>query len=182
MNARIVFYIIISVLILVIGGWAYFFYFPYVSVINAEKEKISKIKDQIKRSTKVGMDLDEIKNRLYNIKDELERYERKIITQSDLDNVAQMLSREMQRYNIKVLNISPLISHFLKLNKKTEVSKLPIEVNVESKYLNFGRFLDNIYNLPIYIYPEAISINRINPKDNLLAITFTISVYIKSET
>ena len=90
----------------------------------------------------------------------------------------------MQRYDIKVLNISPQVSDFFKLNKdkKIEFSKLPIEINIETKYLNFGKFLDNIYNLPKYIHPEAISMNRVNPKDNSLIITFTVSVFVQTET
>lgn len=184
MNAKISFYITTAIIVLIIGAWAYFFYLPYINVISEQKEKINKIKSQIKRSAKVSQDLDETKNRLSAFQNQVEDQKRRIITQSDLDNVAAMFSQEMERYDIKIINISPLVSHFLKINKntKTEYSKLPIEVDIESKYLKFGHFLDNIYNLPIYIHPEAISISPITPKDNLLAIKLTISVYVKSES
>jgi Tfp pilus assembly protein PilO len=182
MSAKIKFFITLTIILLIIGGWLYFFYLPYRHVIETEREKISQIRGQVKRSMQIGQDLQEMKNRLASRKNELENQESKIINQSELDNIAQLLHQEMQNYDIKVINISPQITDFLKLNKdkKIEFSKLPIEVNIETKYLNFGRFLAHIYHLPKYIHPEAISMHRVNPKDNLLTITFTISVYVNT--
>jgi Tfp pilus assembly protein PilO len=184
MNTKIKYFITLTIISLIVGGWLYFFYLPYLRVIDTEREKISNIREQIKRSIQIAQEIQEIKNRLTSGRNELENQESKIIHQSELDNIAQLLHQEMQNYDIKVINISPQITDFLKINKdkKIEFSKLPIEVNIETKYLNFGRFLANIYHLPKYIHPEAISMNRVNPKNNLLSITFTVSVYVNTGT
>ena len=100
------------------------------------------------------------------------------------DEIINTLVTIMASKGIKVVNITPSKSYFLSLSntkkKENYLSKLPLDMLLEAKFLDFGKFLESLDSLPFWLQPEGFHISENATNSRRLSINLKASIYMKT--
>ena len=61
---------------------------------------------------------------------------------------------------MRLMDFSPAFDSYFSNSKYDRIIALPIELGVEGKYLDVGRFIENWDQLPFYLVADELSIER----------------------
>jgi hypothetical protein len=92
-----------------------------------------------------------------------------------------MLEEGMQKYDIKIRMVSPVLSSSKNAIQSSQniFHKLFIEITLNSKFMNFAKFLENLDEFPLFINPKGIMITHNETSDGYLTINLFAEILFK---
>jgi Tfp pilus assembly protein PilO len=186
MKYQKIFYAVLITIIILSCSWVYILYIPNTEYISQARFELNNYNKKLNASSNTNDQLQKMQSQL-NIKAvRLEEIESKLIAKSDLDAVIRKLVTKMAAQNIKVIDVTPSKSHFLNESdakvRRDYMSKLPLEMVLEARFMALGNFLENLDSLPFWLQADAIQIS-LKPKGGQnLSINLRASIYLKTDS
>jgi len=186
MKYQKIFYFQLLIIITVTCLWIYFLYIPNTEFVSQARAELANYNKKLNAAINTNDQLEKLQNQLDIKAGQLKKMESKLIDKSDLDIVIQSLVKKMAAQGITVINVTPSKAHFFDEsrvnNEQNYLSKLPLEMNIEARYIALGNFLDNLDSLPFWLQPEALQVTQ-NPKGgNNLSVILKAIIYLRTDS
>ena len=170
----IVFLIITAILIL----WYIFILKPQQRFISDTRVEINKISKEITLSKSSLGNVDTIRNDNQNIQAEIDSLLLSIPKREQISSITNLIVSIGRKNELEVLNIRPSLDALLK--SKDYLIKVPIEIILKGKYLDFGQFITDIQNMSskLHIQNIIIDADQNNKDSDLSRLQIQISSYV----
>ncbi len=185
MKEKKVFIYILAVSAFIIALWLVLFYIPE----RVELQTLEEESEQYER--KIAFALEAIRNNvdleksISDLNSEVNKMQKKLIHDPSLGHIVEILRQEFKKYNVKIHHISPVMNSYLGVDKggeKGSFYRLPLEMKLEAKFMDFVHLLENSENLIFFLNPDQISIYKNEDAATTLLIDFKASVYMSRGT
>ncbi len=155
------FYTILTVYLLLLFIWYMFIYLPQVQALDEVNTKLNEVSQQVAMARRAQINLKNIKTRFQSEQKELQKEKDKFIRKDQLGKVTQELRRLADKYDLKLTDFSPGFKDYFDAEKKSIVP-LPLSISFIGRYLQIGKYIESWGNLPFYIIPEEITLQRVD--------------------
>ncbi|MFQ6614502.1 MAG: type 4a pilus biogenesis protein PilO [Fidelibacterota bacterium] len=157
-NARQVLALGFLALIAGVVAWYFFMYQAQVNKIKSVQAEISKLNRQLNRSNVSINSLPDLKNSVSSMVEEFDSLSIKLPTKDQVSTMVSEIVKAALTEDLTIDKITPAIQAMLE--SPDYFVKVPIEIEINGSYLNFGRFMEALYQLPFHIYVSNLALNR----------------------
>ncbi|MCK5331087.1 MAG: type 4a pilus biogenesis protein PilO [Candidatus Marinimicrobia bacterium] len=147
-------FIIVTIILIL---WYIFILKPQQRYISDTRKEITKISKEITLAKSSVGNVDAIRKDNQNIQTELDSLLLSIPKREQISSITNLIVSTGRKNELDVINIQPSLDALLK--SKDYLIKVPIEITLKGKYLNFGQFITDIQNLSSKLYIQNISID-----------------------
>jgi len=176
-KAQRIFLILIIVLVVFSVGWFMLVYQPLQLEIKAKHRQLTQLSQKIHNAQNANINLKNVEKRAENAQKELEEIRQKFVNRDDLSRVTKQLQQLAIRYNVEITDFSPVLDSYFDDSGNESIKPLPIVLTVIGRYLEIGRFIENMKSLNFYLTPQEFLIEKIDPENNDLEATITCNLY-----
>jgi len=170
-------YILSILLLTILVVWFVFFYYPKSIEIDKIKLQIKEMRHDLASASQANVDIQKIENKLLEEEKALEEARSRFVEKDDLATVSRKIEDFARGYNLKLTDFAPVFEDYFADTSKNEIKVLPLAITVRGKYLDIGRFTENLGSLPFYLEPKGIMIQRFSPASNDLKATISSQLY-----
>jgi Tfp pilus assembly protein PilO len=170
-------YILSIVLFAVLVVWFVFLYYPKSIEIQKTKLKIKEMRHELASASQANVDIQNIENRLLEEGKSLEEVRSKFVEKDDLASVSRKIEDFARKYDLRLIDFAPVFEDYFADTSKTIIKALPLAITVRGRYLDVGKFIENWEQLPFYLEPKGIVIQRLAANSNDLKATITSELY-----
>lgn len=175
------FFYTLAVIVLIICLWLAFFSIPGMMALQKLKEESEQYETKIAFAFEAARNGEKLEKSISDLNSEVSKMQKKLIHESSLSQIVEILRQEFKKYNVRIHHISPVMSLYLGVDKdagKGSFYRLPLEMKLEAKFMDFVHLLENSDNLIFFMNSDQISINKKNDTGPTLLIDFKASVYV----
>ena len=175
------FYYTLSVIVFITCIWLAFFSIPRIMELQALEEESEQYETKIAFALEGARNSEELEKSISDLDSEVNKMQKKLIHHSSLSHIAEIMRQEFKKYNVRIHNISPVMSSYLGVDKdagKGTFYRLPLEMKLEAKFMDFVDLLEDSENLIFFMNPDQISIYKNKDAAMALLIDFRASVYV----
>ncbi len=177
------FFYTLALIILITCLWLAFFSIPRIMALQTLEEESEHYKTKIAFALEAARNSEELEKSISDINSKVNNMQKKLIHHSSLSHIAEIMRQEFKKYNVRIHHISPVMSLYLGVDKdagKGSFYRLPLEMKLEAKFMNFVNLLEDSENLIFFMNPDQISIYKNKGSAMTLLIDFRASVYVSS--
>lgn len=166
-------------LLFVVAGvlWYVFVYQPLTLEASQLRLKLNAADNKLNNAQKAKQDLSGVEIRLKESQAELQNVKQKILDRDELGMVANELRSSARKFNIRINDFTPVLSAYFASTGNAKVKPLPIEITVTGRYLNIGRFIDNLKKMQFFLIPENIQMKKAGRYSNDIETKISCSLY-----
>ena len=155
------FFIKILVVISLIFIWYYFIYVPQLNTLSKLETSLLEYGNKVHMAQNAKVNLINIRKRYQIVQNRLEEERAKFVRKKDLGTVTKTLQKLAREYNLKLVDFSPgFRDYFEKQNE--QIIPLPLSITLVGRYLAIGKFIEAWMNLPFYLIPESIILEKLD--------------------
>lgn len=155
------FYTIFAIYVIALFTWYVFIYLPQVQALDDVNYKLSEVSQQVAMAQRAQINLKNIKARFQREKQELQKEKDRFIRKNDLGKVTHELRVLADKYDLKMTDFSPGFKDYFDAQKNAIVP-LSLSISFVGRYLQIGKFLESWDNLPFYLIPEEVTLQRLD--------------------
>ncbi|NOZ75905.1 MAG: type 4a pilus biogenesis protein PilO [FCB group bacterium] len=171
-NARQILALGFLAVIASIVAWYFFMYQAQVNKIYTIQTEISQLNGQLSRSNVSINSLPSLKASVSSMVEEFDSLSMKLPTKDQVSTMVNDIVEAALTRDLTIDKISPAIQAMLE--SPNYFVKVPIEIEINGSYLNFGMFIESLYQLPFHIYISNLSLNR---SDDHVTVIAKMSAY-----
>ncbi len=175
------FFYTLAVIVLIIGLWLVFFSIPEMIVLQTLEKESEQYETKIAFALEAARNSEELEKNISDLNSEVNKMRKRLIHEPSLSQIAEILRQEFKKYNVRIHHISPVMSSYLGVDKnagKGSFYRLPLEMKLEAKFMDFVQLLENSENLIFFMNPDQISMYKNKDTAKTLLIDFKVSVYV----
>ncbi len=175
------FFYTLAVIVLIIGLWLALFSIPEMMMLQTLEEESEQYETKIAFALEAARNGEELEKSISDLNSEVSKMQKKLIHEPSLSQIVEILRQEFKKYNVRIHHISPVMSSYLGVDKdagKGSFYRLPLEMKLEAKFMDFVHLLENSENLIFFMNPDQISIYKHKDTARILLIDFKASVYV----
>ncbi len=175
------FFYTLAVIALIICLWLAFFSIPGMMELQTLEEESEQYETKITFALEAARNGEELDKSISVLNSEVNKMQKKLIHDPSLSHIVEILRQEFKKYNVRIHHISPVMSSYLSVDKdagKCYFYRLPLEMKLEAKFMDFVHLLENSENLIFFLNPDQISIYKNKDTAITLLIDFKASVYV----
>ena len=155
------FFIKLMLVIFLCFMWYYFIYIPQIDTLAKLETQLMDFNSKVHMAQTAKVNLVNMRNRYQTEQDRLQKEKSKFVRKQDLGKVAKALQELAKKYDLKLVDFSPgFRDYFEKQDEK--IIPLPLSVTLVGRYLSIGRFLEEWENLPFYLIPVSIILEKLD--------------------
>ncbi len=177
MQAQKWFIILISIFVVSSVAWYLMFYEPLGSEIQKTENKLSALNQQMRNVRQAERKLDHVEQKLEKSKEELSQIKSRFVNRDNLSYVTKKLREMALKYNLEIEDFSPVLDSYFEESGNDRVKALPIALTVIGRYLDIGKYIQNLEQLDFYLIPMEINIDKKVFEKNDLSATITCNLY-----
>lgn len=170
-------YILSILLLAILVTWFVFLYYPKSVEIGKIKLKIKEMRTDLASASQANVDIENIENKFLEEQKSLEEIRSRFVEKDDLATVSKKIEDFARKYNLRMTDFAPVFEDYFADTSQTVIKELPLAITVRGKYLDIGQFIENWKNLPLYLEPKEIMIQRVTPFSNDLKATISSQLY-----
>jgi len=162
-------------------GWS-------IMIDSTQQEKLRQVEEQLNdislklnRARNAQINLGKIQDKYNQDQKKLAQERTRFVSKNDLSIVTAKLKRFAAAYKLELMDFAPGLDSYFSANPNDKIISLPIDISVNGRYLDIGKFLENWHKLPFYLIAENISIERVEKDSNTLKATVSASLYTWNE-
>jgi len=141
--------------------WYYFIYIPQIDTLAKLETQLMDFNSKVHMAQTAKVNLVNMRNRYQTEQDRLQKEKSKFVRKQDLGKVTKALQELAKKYDLKLVDFSPgFRDYFEKQDEK--IIPLPLSVTLVGRYLSIGRFLEEWENLPFYLIPVSIILEKLD--------------------
>ncbi len=178
---RKIFVGLFALFILSTAAWYIFIDTANSRALKKINQDVDIISAKVKNARHAQMDYSNVQKKYEEDQKRLIQERTRFVNKNDLSDVTYRLQKFAADYQLKLMDFSPELQAYFAASPEDKIVPLPIVISVNGGYLDTGKFLENWYQLPFYLIPEEITIERIEEGGNELKSTTTASLYTWNE-
>ncbi len=175
--AKKLFFILIIAQILIFGI-GYFFLDPILDkkIENTESE-LATLVDKLKNAKKAQSEMLKIKERLKEEQEKLEKIKLKYVKKTELSKVTEKLNILARQNNVSITDFSPILNNYFEQAGNSKINPMPFLLEMKGGYLDTGKFLENLEELPFYLVPGELIMEKGNRSDGTIVSKVSVKIY-----
>jgi len=177
MSSKQLFLVLIFVFVALVAAFQILIYNPKIDDRDQLKENIKQTASKFKDAKLAEKDLESIHFKLENEQENLEEIKDKFIIKNQLSDISLRMKEITSDYNLKLIDFTPAFQNYFSDTSKAPIKQLPFSITVSGKYLDIGKYLESWNQLEFYIIYKNISIEKKNPKSNIVESDITGLLY-----
>lgn len=146
--------------VLIILGWYFVYFRDAQSQMNRYASQISDWMQKLRTITVSQDAIDGLEADIQKMKEEIEAIERKVYHIEEIREIARQLVVTARSYRLKVISIVPSYDVLFPVEQpqgeQKPLVKLPIEIEMTGRFVNAGRFIEKIPELPFALAPNGV--------------------------
>ncbi len=151
--------------VMMASGWYAFAYRPTVERQAAVDEKIARAESQLDDFDTTIMSLPSYLETERNLIESKQGLQSKLYGKDEILELFRRLREDAQIHQLEIIEISPPVSELLELNElardKNELQFLNLTLHITGKYIDFGRFADDLERMAFF---RGVNYCRITPQ------------------
>lgn len=176
-KAQRIFLALVVLLVFISVGWFILVYQPLQLEIKKKHRELGQLNRQIQNAQNANINLDKIEKEAERAEQELNEIRSKFVNRDDLSRVTENLRKLAQKHHVEITDFSPVLDSYFDDSENESIKPLPIVLTVIGRYLEIGRFVENMKNLDFYLTPREILIEKMDAESNDLEATITCNLY-----
>jgi len=168
MKERNILLVLSMVLIVGFGYWSLFFNARQKEDLVNVNYELEQIMAKVRSAQMARENIALLKKRYDEEQKKLHLERQRFVDKSDLSVVTGQLKQFAAKYHLQLMDFSPAFESYFASSKYNRIIALPIELSVEGKYLDIGRFIEDWDKLPFYLVADELSITRTEYDPNML--------------
>ncbi|MGD9898154.1 MAG: type 4a pilus biogenesis protein PilO [Calditrichaceae bacterium] len=175
--AKKLFFILI-ILQIFIFGIGYFILDPVLNkkIKNTESE-LAALVSKLKSAKTAQAEMSKIKNLLQIEQGQLEKIKLKYVKKTELAKVTEKLNVLARQNNIVITDFSPVLNNYFDQAGNSKINPMPFLLEIKGGYLDTGKFLENFENLPFYLVPGELEMEKSNQSDGTIVSKVSVKLY-----
>ncbi|MHB2152857.1 type 4a pilus biogenesis protein PilO [Calditrichota bacterium GD2] len=149
---------IMSVIVLL---WYNFVYMAQINRLMLLDVELMEISNKVNMASNAKTNLENIKKRFEEEQNQLEKEKAKFVKRENLGQVTARLQNLAKEYNLKLVDFSPGFKDYFE-QKDKKIIPLPLTITLIGQYLAIGKYIEHWQELPFYILPQAIIMERLD--------------------
>lgn len=170
-------YILSALLLAILVVWFVFFYYPKRVEIDKIKLDIKEMRHDLATASQANVDIEKIEGKFLQEQKSLEEVRSRFVEKDDLAKVSRKIEEFARGYNLRLTDFAPVFEDYFADTSKGAIKALPLAITVRGRYLDIGKFIENWENLPFYLEPKGIMIQRVTPFTNDLKAIISSQLY-----
>ncbi len=168
MRERNVLLILSLVLLVGLGYWSLYVNAQQKKDLENVNSELENIMAKVRNAQLAGENINLLKQRYEEEQKKLHLERQRFVDKNDLSIVTERLKKFAAKYHLQLMDFSPAFENYFTSSKYERIIALPIELGVEGKYLDIGRFIEDWDKLPFYLVADELSIERTEYNPNIL--------------
>ncbi|MDH7499520.1 MAG: type 4a pilus biogenesis protein PilO, partial [candidate division NC10 bacterium] len=103
------------------------------------------------------------------------RLDEKILSRRNFTRILEQLAESTREYNIRIVSMKPMEEE--RPNPDAPYQPLPIEMDIRCRYLDLGRYLEDLGNRPLLLHVESLQIRADEKESPTLAVHLVLTAY-----
>ena len=100
----------------------------------------------------------------------------KILMRRNLTRILKQLAEPTEKHNIRIISMKPTEEE--KANPDSLYQSLPIEMEMRCRYVDLGRYLEDLKNRPLLLNVENLQIRREEKEAPILSVHLVLTAYM----
>lgn len=147
--------ILVAVLIVIAGLYAYLFYLPYQEEMERLKNEYDKLTKELNESRAIVRDLEKFQKEIKKLEEELNKALTQLPNEKEIPEILKNISSLGRESNLEFTLFKPKPEE-----PQQFYAKVPIELVVVGSYHNTGTFFDKVSKLPRIINVVDFNMSR----------------------
>lgn len=152
-----IFYLPILMIILIVI-WIFTYYMPIQEQNKQLFERMTLLNGKVQQEVpevKVSM----MQIMVDSLKVKLNSNTQRLYPESELLNLGKLIESTCQKYDLKLVALSPDYKTLAVIaSENTEISKMPLKIEVEGRFMQMAKMLDDLPNFPFVYQLEGFNI------------------------
>jgi len=149
-----------GVILVVILGWYFFVFSAQMKSLTHAKQEITEMKATLERSRAGIGDVNAVRKKTAQFQQEMRNLKTKILKKKQVPEIISQIVSRGKRNGITFVSIEPATDKlFQAASANSGYFQLPINMDVVADYLDFGRFVEQMNQVPFYFSIEQITMN-----------------------
>lgn len=151
-------------------AWVVIIFVPSQNEIKSLGLRLEELK--AKEQARISpMDVQILTNRVDSLEVRVAQRAEKIYPGEKLLDLGRTMEKLGSQYNLKLLSITPDYESLHLFREENQISDLPVQMNFEGNFRDFGRFLDERSTFPFMIRVHRVTMDKAEPEDKKLTIS-----------
>lgn len=147
---------VIELMILIL--WYSAVYSPMRSKASFLRSQRSLLDGKVEVASQAAVQIASAQSVVDSLQREIVGIHRKLFNPENLDDVVAKLARKAKVCGVAFESVEPDFEVLLEGGKESVVAPLPVRIWAVGTYLAFGKFLDDVQELPFYFEPKEVSV------------------------
>ncbi len=173
-----------GVLLLAIVGWYFMLYEPVVSETADFKAQMSSKEDSLKAEQNYKINTARLELQIKDINNQIAKWDTRFPARTDIVSLAKEILHFGEQHNLELIEMRPSLFELYALEKAgAHVSgrytmQLPISCHFQGRYLDLGKMLEDVANLPFNATVADVGLSPIPKRYPELDIKLRIFLYV----
>lgn len=162
-------FILSALFLVLVVAWAGILILPSQKEIATLNSRLITLQDK-ERSRISPMDVQILHSRVDSLQVSVNRKMKRIYPGEKLLDLGRTIEQLGTRYGLKLLSIAPDYNSLDLFRRDNQISDLPVQMNFEGRFRDFGRFLDQRTTFPFVLRVNKIELDKSEPQLDKLTI------------
>jgi len=171
--------LIVLFLILLIGlvGWYSFIYSAQQGELQVVTAQLNDFNLKVGQARRAQSDIKAVETRFQEESMQLENERARFIKKNELSKVTSQMESLARRHNLRLEDFSPSMENYFETNPDAKISALPVEITISGLFLDLGKFIEEWPQLPFYILPHSMTIEKKDVDGSLIKARIVTKLY-----
>ncbi|APF19325.1 hypothetical protein Calab_3632 [Caldithrix abyssi DSM 13497] len=151
----------LGIIVLVVLLWYNFVYVAQINRLTLLDVELLEVRNKVNMASNAKSNLENIKKRFEQEQIQLEKEKAKFVRRENLGQVTERLQSLAEKYNLKLVDFSPGFKDYFE-QKDKKIIPLPLTITLVGQYLAIGKYIEQWQELPFYILPQSIIMERLD--------------------
>lgn len=151
--------IIVALFFVLVIAWAGIVVMPSTQEISSLDKRLSTLEEK-ERSRISPMDVQILSNRVDSLEQHVTVKMTRIYPGEKLLDLGRTIEQLGGKYGLKLLSLSPDYNSLHLFREENQISELPIQINFEGRFIDFGHFLDQRADFPFVLRVHKITMDK----------------------
>ncbi len=152
--------IVFGVILVVILGWYFLVFNAQMNGITKAKDQITEMQASLERSRAGIGDVSAVNTKTAALRQKMQDLKSKILKKQQVPEIISQIVTRGKQNGITFVSIEPATDKlFQAASVNSGYFQLPITMDVVADYLDFGRFIEQMNQLPFYFSIEQMTMN-----------------------
>jgi Tfp pilus assembly protein PilO len=182
-ESRLTLILAVVLLFVMCLAWFFVFYQPRKVEVYALKQDTENLLVKLRSFRVTDKQIVSLEKQIEKLEEEIAVTQSKVFAKSNLPFIVRQIEKKGRIYGLKFSNILPEYDSLVRFpeaeEQRSDLIKLVVHFKIQGSYKNFGKFIENLADLPFFISLGEISLYYNEDIYPELEITLDVVLYLQ---